>query len=702
MPFSPKAHTALFAPSRRRTSLAHGEESEILASGSTLPPHHSGMQPSASTSWISPFGRASFSVDDDSAYVAPGSQPGSRRPSAATIISTLLHGVGVGKEGSAVRLSQDGYTSGSEEALSSSNGSSSRAVVEHKAAQAAHGRRPSAIFKAWKAKRGSQSTQGSAPQPSGTVAPASPSSAATPAFSTGFAPGRRKSSALTRVLQPSALRNNNSTTPRVDEHHSLASSDSAATANDSRRRSLSIVCRGERESDELERASVDPGYASGGKVTAAMAIRDTWLYGEHQWTADGSKGSVSTLATSPTQSNPPLSAMGRKSFSVAATTALGLDEEERHIQKQRMRERRFLGSHASSSDAASVVSLSLTEEIALYTSDVQAVEHSTSRARTTTNSTSVAPARRNTAATLTSSNSAAAAGAFVWNLPDWTSKPRGSNAGVAPRLPELTLASRQREGADEAGESAGMQRVESGSLDPVLSPVPAYSPSLPAAAGVQWAQPQWNAASPFRPDAPAQPATHRASFATSYWDAEDQSPTAPNFPPAAADDESRRRATTYYDASALPIVQEMPSSPTPASHVRSFGHTAFHEMHSVQRRTSYSHPRPPPRYEPASPPAPQLAEYDFDDDEHVPTPRLVGLELGEPSASPLSSNFAPDTPASVVATFGGQGKREDEGEDLHAQFCSVLLLDLGDGTAIPLSPSPGAEPRPDPFALLAY
>ncbi|TKY88970.1 hypothetical protein EX895_002211 [Sporisorium graminicola] len=147
----------------------------------------------------------------------------------------------------------------------------------------------------------------------------------------------------------------------------------------------------------------------------------------------------------------------------------------------------------------------------------------------------------------------------------------------------------------------------------------------------------------------------------------------------------------------------------------------MHRRH--ERRTSYSLPRPPPGYEPADsaappPTAPAAVAYDFDTDDaeeqqahNAPTPRLVGLEFGEASASPMSSNFEPETPGNVVATFAelqhgvarekAKVAREEEGEDLHAQFCSVLLLDLGNGTAIPLGASPGVEPRPDPFTLLA-
>ena len=95
----------------------------------------------------------------------------------------------------------------------------------------------------------------------------------------------------------------------------------------------------------------------------------------------------------------------------------------------------------------------------------------------------------------------------------------------------------------------------------------------------------------------------------------------------------------------------------------------------------------------------------------MPTPRLVSMDFSGASSSPLSSNFAPETPSGANATFPEFGDETvipqrkgegEEGDDLHAQFCSVLLLDLGNGTAIPLSPSPGTEPRPDPFTLLAH
>ncbi|CDR98565.1 hypothetical protein [Sporisorium scitamineum] len=413
-----------------------------------------------------------------------------------------------------------------------------------------------------------------------------------------------------------------------------------------------------------------------------MAIRDTWLYGEHRWRGDGRKGSGSTVAVSPIGGGDGLMAVGRKSFLVAAT-AVGLDEEDQQIQRQQrlrgMGSKRVVGG-----DAVSVVSLSLTEEIALYTSDVKAVEYNASRARTNAHGIDSWPAakpnsgtgRRNTATAAntnnanSNSNSNGGAGAFAWNIPDWTcpattGKTRGSQAGL-PRLPERSPApalmitdlfskiSTFPQPDEESPNSAPMQRVESGSLDPTLSPQPAYSPTLltpiskgasdghssphqhrhssalPSSSTLHWSQPQWNTASPFRPDAPAHPSdpSRRPSFATtSYHDAEDQSPTAPNFPPAspqaavvhsaaAADAEvdaaaEKRRATTYYDASWLPAVQEVPSSPTtelpiatrvlqPTSpslrsplspkspkSLRSFGHSETpYELRRSQRRTS--------------------------------------------------------------------------------------------------------------------
>lgn len=691
MPFSPKMNPSLIPGSRRRKSLAHGEESELGPSSS----HHAlaGLQPSASTSWINPFGRASFSVDDD-AYHAPDSLPSSRRPSAATIISTLLHGVGMNTNAasSAVRLSHDepGYSSSD---AASSSGSSRPAQLAASPAPAQHTRRPSAIFKAWKARRGSAQGQNAAPP---VVAP------------TAFASGRRKSSALTRVLQPVASGRRGSTAnlgaPRIDEHR--LSSTLSGDAGSERRRSLSIVCRGERDSDELtpshrSHALEAAGMPSTNGVTAAMAIRDTWLYGSHQWTHDGRKGSISTQATSPSHSH--FGAVGRKSLSGAAMRgALGLDEEDEQMRyhERNMRE----------GDAASVVSLSLTEEIALYTSDVQAVEQNAGRARRSANSST-------SNASMTQAHSKGASGesgraAFVWNLPDWGAPSRVGRLPELSPAPALVIADPF---AAIHAESSSMQRIESGSLDPVLSPVASSAVLTPvseqgASHGHSdhtpthtWSQPQWNLESPFRPDAPlASPSSHqRASVACT-----DQSPTSPNFTLPGAD-ETPRRATTYFDASSLPIVDEVPGSPTevrlsprlprsPRS-PRTFGTSeTSYEMSRARRRTSYSHPRPPAGYDVGAP-------GDADDalSETVPTPRLVSAEL---TSSPMSSNFAPETPSSAVRSFPADvhvSPPKEEGDDLHAQFCSVLLLDLGNGTAIPLSPSPGTE-RVDPFALLAH
>lgn len=700
MPFSP-THTSMFTNTLRRTSFAHGEEIEQLSSDTPGTPSHNlpGMSPSASTSWINPFGRASFSVDrSDDAYVAPESLPSSRRPSAATIISTLLHPK---KE----RTSQDGLDG----------------EYEPPAAMAT-GRRPSAIFKAWKNRRGSAQT-----------------ASATPTASTG---GRRTSFAVSRVLAPSALRNT-----RVE--------DGSISSDDTRRRSLSIVCRGERDSYELEPTAnrIDctgplQTSAAGNGVTAAMAIRDTWLYGSHQWTADGRKGSVSTIATSPTNSNyaSVKSVLGRKSNSSStAAVAVGLDVEDQRLQHEALQQR-LKKKGKGDEDGASVVSLSLTEEIALYTTDVETVEKNAGRAR------------RSVSGASGGGDAVSQGGApFVWNLPEWNAgaiNRRGMSVGGA-RLPELSPAPAVMiaDPFDRLHTSAGMQRIESGALDPALSPSPVRSShsltptSEVASIGhhasrrtstVQFAAPQWNTASPFRPDAAPLPSpsvviSHRPSIAasTSYHSAEDHSPTSLDFPPSylksappSKIDAAARRGTTYYDASPLPIVDETPSLPTthsaqnielplpspasPAS-VRSFGHseTSF-EMRSARKRVSYSLPRPPPGYEHTR----LFEEEEEGEEEHAPTPRLMSGEF-ESTCSPLSSNFEPETPGQGGATSfpGGisgveevvKGRKvDDAGDDLHAQFCSVLLLDLGDGRAIPLGQSPGIEPRADPFALLAH
>ncbi|GAC93230.1 hypothetical protein PHSY_000793 [Pseudozyma hubeiensis SY62] len=708
MPFSP-THASMFTNTLRRTSFAHGEEIEHLSSNSPSAPSHNlpGMQPSASTSWINPFGRASFSVDrSDDVYVPPESLPSSRRPAAATIISTLLHSR---KE----RSSQDGLDS----------------EYEPPAAMAT-ARRPSAIFKAWKNRRASQSNQASARDAS-----------TTPTASTGV---RRTSFAVSRVLTPSALRN----TKRDD---------GSISSDDTRRRSLSIVCRGERESNELDPTADRTMYtaplqtnATANGVTAAMAIRDTWLYASHQYTADDRKGSVSTIATSPTYSNhvPPKPVFGRKSISgVTAPVAVGLDVEDQRLQHESLQQR-LEKKGKGQDDGVSVVSLSLTEEIALYTTDVETVEKNAGRARASVSGASGGV------------DGVAQGGApFVWNLPVWNAEAingRGTNVGgdAEGRLPELSPAPAVMiaDPFDGLSTSADMQRTESGALDPALSPLPSRSPSSRTPSSemasighhasrrtstVQFATPQWNTASPFRPDAPLlSPSvviSHRPSIAASnsYHSAQDHSPTSLDFPPSSPRsapsskiDAAARRGTTYYDASSLPIVDEMPPSPTmqpaqdivlparsPASpvSVRSFGHseTSF-EMRSLRRRTSYSLPRPPPGYEQT-----KLFEEEEESEEHAPTPRLLSAEF-ESTCSPLSSSFEPETPGVDGTTSFPSGisgaeeeeskgrKVDDAGDDLHAQFCSVLLLDLGDGRAIPLGHSPGIEPRADPFALSAH
>ncbi|KAI3484838.1 hypothetical protein L1887_51892 [Cichorium endivia] len=172
--------------------------------------HSRSLQPSASTSWINPFGRASFSVDDD-AYHAPDSLPSSRRPSAATIISTLLHGVGMNTNAasSAVRLSHDepGYSSSD---AASSSGSSRPAQLAASPAPAQHTRGPRRSSRRGR-RAGVRRRARMLPPP--VVAP------------TAFASGRRKSSALTRVLQPVASGRRGSTAnlgaPRIDEHPSV-------------------------------------------------------------------------------------------------------------------------------------------------------------------------------------------------------------------------------------------------------------------------------------------------------------------------------------------------------------------------------------------------------------------------------------------------------------------------------------------------
>lgn len=238
MPFSPKPHTLFTAPGRRRKSLATAtataevEVEETLSS--TISPHvhfshtHGGLQPSASASWINPFSPSHAlpraSVDEDSLYQPPssGSQPSSRRPSAATIISTLLHGV------TGVRMSQDGpggYTSSEE-----SDGTNPHPQTHTPPTASGGVRRPSALFKAWKLRRGSATTQQAQVAAVG---------------------GRRKSSALTGFLPTSTLARGGGV-GRVEKHSLPPSSTRKSSSDDTRRRSLSIICRGHRDSDDEE------------------------------------------------------------------------------------------------------------------------------------------------------------------------------------------------------------------------------------------------------------------------------------------------------------------------------------------------------------------------------------------------------------------------------------------------------------------
>uniref|UniRef100_V5F0U2 Uncharacterized protein n=2 Tax=Kalmanozyma brasiliensis (strain GHG001) TaxID=1365824 RepID=V5F0U2_KALBG len=365
-----------------------------------------------------------------------------------------------------------------------------------------------------------------------------------------------------------------------------------------------------------------------------MAIRDTWLVSER-------KGSVSTLATSPSSSFAP-----RKSIS-----AMGLDTEDQLSQhlslQERLRQIREKRLPEEADDTESVVSLSLTEEIALYTTDVQTVEANAGRARRSVG------------------NAEMAGSPFVWNLPDWGN-------GRLERLPELSpapeLVIADPFARSRRGTAISMQRGESGMLDPVLSPVPAYSPtvissedaSLGHGEGVQW-----STASPFGAPRPSLAQT------SSWYSAEDHSPTSPGFPPASPlppspvsplPVESLRSRTAEMRASLRPTsTARSPHSP------RSFGISeTSYEMRATSR-LSYSHPRPPVDYESEN------------GSQYSATPRLVGADWG---GSPMSSLFECQTPHQAM--FDVTEAKEEDGEDLHEQFCSVLLLDLGDGRTVGL------------------
>lgn len=237
-------------------------------------------------------------------------------------------------------------------------------------------------------------------------------------------------------------------------------------------------------------------------MTAAMAIRDTWLYSSHQYSKDGRKGSVRTVATSPSCSQH----LPRKSFSGVGTVGLHMENDERQQRVKGMRKE-------AGADADSVVRLSLTEEIALYTTDDR-------NRRSADSSSSTAQSSRYSPPKGVPGAGEGGMGGMTWNMPNWNT--------AAPRLPELSPAPSIMI-ADPFAKApplsvvagAEMQRVESGSLDPVLSPIPASSPSLENGDGEEQAGLQWDTTSPFTPSL-----NHRPSMV-----AETHSPTAPNFPP---------------------------------------------------------------------------------------------------------------------------------------------------------------------------
>ncbi|KAJ1019732.1 hypothetical protein NDA13_005957 [Ustilago tritici] len=354
-------------------------------------------------------------------------------------------------------------------------------------------RRPSALFKAWKSRRGSAST------------------ATTQQAQVAAVGGRRKSSALTGFLPTSTLARGGGV-GRVDKHSLPPSSTRASSSDDTRRRSLSIICRGHRDSDDEEvvmeshttpRHSTNPGGArGGGAVTAAMAIRDTWLYSSHQYSKDGRKGSVSTVATSPSYSQH----LPRKSFSGVGTVGLHMENDERQQRVKGMRKE-------AGADADSVVSLSLTEEIALYTTDDR-------NRRSADSSSSTGQSSRYSPPKGVPGAGEGEMGGMTWNMPNWnTAAPRLPEQSPAPAIMIADPFAKAPPLSVVAG--AEMQRVESGSLDPVLSPIPASSPSLENDDGEEQAGLQWDTTSPFTPSL-----NHRPSMI-----AENHSPTAPNSPP---------------------------------------------------------------------------------------------------------------------------------------------------------------------------
>ncbi|PWY98029.1 hypothetical protein BCV70DRAFT_39343 [Testicularia cyperi] len=106
-------------------------------------------------------------------------------------------------------------------------------------------------------------------------------------------------------------------------------------------------------------------------------------------------------------------------------------------------------------------------------------------------------------------------------------------------------------------------------------------------------------------------------------------------------------------------------------------------------------------------------------DTHCPPYRTSSDSRYSALSSPSSPSFLPPTPvahsrlpdASRGLMPDSDGKHleptnvqsgltahaNNSVESLSKQFCSVLLLDLGNGTAVPMSPSPNTE-RPDPFS----
>lgn len=294
------------------------------------------------------------------------------------------------------------------------------------------------------------------------------------------------------------------------------------------------------------------------RVGAAISprIADTWIYSPHQWRPDGQKGTY----------EPPL----------------GLDDELQRLSPSSLRAR-----NDNDEDAKSVISMSLTEEIALYLPKNQA----------------------------TPSASRPSSETFSWTLPVWDT-------------PSTQYPDEQQRVAQHLGM---MQTNESGFIDPHFRPASdVHYPDQE----VQWNIPQWSefAIDPFPTPRP----TPRSNLFYSETSSS-----------------ARHLDETWRDAAEHML--------TP----RLIGGAEQHLRRSPSSDSRRSGQSSPSLYSPTSalPPTPGGTQLHFDD------------------PAPL-------------------GDRRDSADTLHKQFCSVLLLDLGNGTTVSMSPSPSVQPQNNP--LLAY